>query len=74
VDGTLVGRMKNTPLAGNLRAKTGTLLAGNALAGYVTAASGRELVFAIYSNDRPGDAPSVLPVMDKIMQVIAAGN
>lgn len=74
VDGTLAGRLKNTPLAGNLRAKTGTLLAGNALAGYVTAASGRELVFAIYANDRPGDAPSVLPVMDKIMQVIAAGN
>ncbi|WP_206242030.1 D-alanyl-D-alanine carboxypeptidase/D-alanyl-D-alanine endopeptidase [Novosphingobium terrae] len=74
VDGTLAGRMKNTPLAGNLRAKTGTLLAANALAGYVTAASGKELVFAFYANDRPGDAPSVLPVMDRVMQVVAAGN
>ncbi|MDE1918100.1 MAG: D-alanyl-D-alanine carboxypeptidase/D-alanyl-D-alanine-endopeptidase [Sphingomonadales bacterium] len=74
VDGTLAWRFKGTPLAGNLHAKTGTLLAANALAGYMTAASGKELVFAIYANDRPGSAPSVLPAMDAALAVIAAGN
>jgi serine-type D-Ala-D-Ala carboxypeptidase/endopeptidase (penicillin-binding protein 4) len=74
VDGTLASRFKGTPLAGNLRAKTGTLLAANALAGYVTAASGKELVFAFYANDRPGSAPSVLPAMDAAMALIAATN
>lgn len=74
VDGTLSARFKGTPLAGNLRAKTGTLLAANALAGYLTAASGKELVFAIYAGDRPGSAPSALPAMDAALVAIAAGN
>ena len=74
VDGTLGGRFKGTPLMGNLRAKTGTLLAANALAGYVTAASGKELVFAVYANDRPGSAPSALPAMDAALGLIAAEN
>jgi D-alanyl-D-alanine carboxypeptidase/D-alanyl-D-alanine-endopeptidase (penicillin-binding protein 4) len=71
VDGTLSGRFKGTPLMGNLRAKTGTLLAANALAGSFRAASGKELIFAIYANDRPGAAPSVLPAMDAALGVIA---
>jgi D-alanyl-D-alanine carboxypeptidase/D-alanyl-D-alanine-endopeptidase (penicillin-binding protein 4) len=74
VDGTLAGRFKGTPLMGNLRAKTGTLLAANALAGFMTAASGKQLVFAIYANDRPGAAPSALPAMDAALAMIAAGN
>lgn len=74
VDGTLSGRFKGTPLAGNLRAKTGTLLAANALAGSFRAASGKELIFAIYANDRPGAAPSVLPAMDAALGIIAGEN
>lgn len=74
VDGTLARRMKNPLLQGKVFAKTGTLLAANALAGYLTAASGRELVFAIYANDRPSGAPSVLPAMDEALALIAAAN
>ncbi|WDF71710.1 D-alanyl-D-alanine carboxypeptidase/D-alanyl-D-alanine endopeptidase [Novosphingobium sp. KACC 22771] len=74
VDGTLGRRMKNPVLQGKVFAKTGTLLAANALAGYLIAASGRELTFAIYANDRPSGAPSVLPTMDEALALIAAAN
>ena len=47
VDGTLRNRMKGTAAGGNVRAKTGTVTAVSALAGYCTAANGHELCFAI---------------------------
>ncbi|MFQ3581757.1 D-alanyl-D-alanine carboxypeptidase/D-alanyl-D-alanine-endopeptidase [Chloracidobacterium validum] len=49
-DGTLRHRMKGTRAAENLRAKTGTLDDVSALAGYVTAANGRVLVFSFVAN------------------------
>jgi D-alanyl-D-alanine carboxypeptidase/D-alanyl-D-alanine-endopeptidase (penicillin-binding protein 4) len=49
----LTGRMEDTPAEGRLRAKTGTLKNASALAGYVTAAGGEELAFAILVNDPP---------------------
>jgi D-alanyl-D-alanine carboxypeptidase/D-alanyl-D-alanine-endopeptidase (penicillin-binding protein 4) len=50
-------RMAGTPASGNLRAKTGTLATVSALSGYVTAANGERLAFAVLSNDvRPAAA------------------
>jgi D-alanyl-D-alanine carboxypeptidase/D-alanyl-D-alanine-endopeptidase (penicillin-binding protein 4) len=46
-DGTLKKRMRRTPADGNVRAKTGTLTGIISLAGYLTAANGHELCFAI---------------------------
>ncbi len=51
VGGTLRYRMVDTPAAGNLRGKTGTLTGVTALSGYVTDADGRELVFSMISNN-----------------------
>lgn len=46
-DGTLKSRMKGTDTAGNVCAKTGTLTGISSLAGYLTAANGHQLCFAI---------------------------
>lgn len=50
VDGTLRNRMKNTPGAGNVRAKTGTLRWANSLSGHVTTAAGERLIFCVMLN------------------------
>ena len=47
MDGTLKKRMRKTAAEGNVRAKTGTLTGIISLAGYLTAANGHELCFAI---------------------------
>lgn len=72
-DGTLARRFKGTPLEGRIFAKTGTLNATNALAGYLIAASGRELTFAIYANDVPEDVRATA-IMDRALLAAAAAN
>lgn len=73
VDGTLANRFRGTPLEGRLFAQTGTLNATNALSGYLTARSGRTLVFSFYANDVPGGG-SATAVMDAALAVVAAEN
>ncbi len=52
--GTLAPRLQGTPLAGNLRAKTGTLSGVSALAGFVDA--DRPLTFALLLNGSFGES------------------
>ena len=73
VDGTLRNRFKGTPLAGKVFAKTGSLNQANAVAGFLTAASGQTLVFAVYACDMPGDA-SATDSVDVALNMIAAEN
>ena len=72
-EGTLMRRFKGGALDGKLWAKTGSLNATSALAGYFVAKSGRTLTFAAYANDIPGDAGAA-GAIDKALLLIAAEN
>lgn len=73
VDGTLSRRFANTPLERRLFAKTGTLNGTNALSGFITARSGRTLLFSIYANDAPERA-SAVKVLDAALVRIAEAH
>jgi len=74
VDGTLAGRFRNSPLKGKMWAKTGTLNEVNALSGYLTAASGKTLVFSILVNGRRPGSAAESQAIDKIAEAIAAAE
>ncbi|TVS99684.1 D-alanyl-D-alanine carboxypeptidase/D-alanyl-D-alanine-endopeptidase [Amycolatopsis bartoniae] len=59
IGGTLSTRMAGTPAAGKVHAKTGSMTGVSALSGYVTAADGEELVFAMVSNQTLGSPRAV---------------
>ncbi len=68
--GTLSGRFRGTAAEGNLHAKTGTIIGGRALSGYMTTAGGRDVVFSIVANgDAAGD---VQPAIDSLLAALAA--
>ncbi len=49
-DGTLDSRMKDSPAAGRIHAKTGTLANSNGLSGFADTLHGRRLVFSMFGN------------------------
>ena len=70
VDGTLRSRMKGTPAAGNVRAKTGTLRWANSISGHVTTAAGEHLVFSLMIN-RLYEARPVRGDLDTVVVMLA---
>ena len=73
VDGTLSDRFQHA-LRGRVFAKTGTLAEVNALSGYLTARSGRTLVFSILCNDREPEGDAAVHAMDDVVRAIAERN
>ncbi len=69
VDGSLSARFP--ALRGRVQAKTGTLGEVDALSGFLTANSGRSVVFSILCNDHPG--PGARALIDAVV-VAAAQN
>ena len=74
VDGSLAGRFKASPLMGRLFAKTGTLSETNALSGYLTAASGKTIVFSILVNGHLPGSDAEIHAIDHLCEVIAAAE
>jgi len=54
VDGTLEDRMKNTPAAGRIHAKTGSIEHVRTLSGFAETPSGRRVIFSFLSNNQGG--------------------
>ena len=73
VDGTLQDRMKGTPAAGNVRAKTGSLRWAQSLSGYVSTAAGERLVFSLMLNRYANTDPNqpARQELDKIAVMLA---
>ncbi|KTD59622.1 D-alanyl-D-alanine carboxypeptidase/D-alanyl-D-alanine-endopeptidase [Legionella sainthelensi] len=66
-DGTLQKRFHIPSQQGFVRAKTGTMVGINSLSGYLYAANGHTLAFALYVNRQPGKASGPgRPVLDAL--------
>jgi len=72
VDGTLSDRMKNTPAAGNVRAKTGTMSNIRSLAGYVKTRDGETLAFVVMVNNFEGTGAAANAALDSIAVALAS--
>ncbi len=67
--GTLSGRLGGRATAGNVRAKTGSIIGGRSLSGLLTDQSGREIAFSFVVNGQTSGA--AVPVMDQFVTELA---
>jgi len=68
--GTLADRFGGTPAEGVLRAKTGSIIEGRALSGYLETAGGRAVTFSIVTNG--GCPPCTEAAIDDLVVAVAA--
>jgi D-alanyl-D-alanine carboxypeptidase/D-alanyl-D-alanine-endopeptidase (penicillin-binding protein 4) len=71
-DGSLADRFQNTPAAGLIHAKTGSLSHVNALSGYGQTKAGKRFVFSIFCNNHNLPGKKVLEAMDAVMQILVS--
>jgi len=66
-DGTLSSRMRNTPLAGRVQAKTGTISNMRSLSGFLTTDSGERIVFSIIANHFTAPTAEIDAVAERML-------
>src|SRR6266436_4089965 len=66
VDGTLETLMKNTPSAGHIHAKTGSVEHVRTRSGFADTASGRRLIFSFLSNNQGGKNHEASDALDAL--------
>jgi D-alanyl-D-alanine carboxypeptidase/D-alanyl-D-alanine-endopeptidase (penicillin-binding protein 4) len=64
IDGSLEERMKNTPAAGRVHAKTGSVEHVRALSGFADTAGGRRLAFSFLTNNEGGKNHETTDALD----------
>src|SRR5579864_3481203 len=74
VDGSLADRFQNTPAAGLIHAKTGSLSHVNALSGYGQTQKGRRFVFSIFCNNHNLPSSKALAAIDAVVQLLVSEN
>jgi D-alanyl-D-alanine carboxypeptidase/D-alanyl-D-alanine-endopeptidase (penicillin-binding protein 4) len=72
VSGTLVNRFVNTPIAGHLRAKTGSIDFVAALSGFLDDGSPAPITFAMMANGLPKPGIVTRHLQDHLVEVLAA--
>lgn len=71
LNGTLDNRAIGSPIAGKVRAKTGTLITANTLSGYLLTENGRLLSFSILVDGiETGKTTVVRPAMDELLTAV----
>lgn len=70
-NGTLFRRFLNTPAAGKVRAKTGSLEGVAGLSGVATGAGGRTVAFSLIANELPSTSAGA-GLQDRVVNVLAA--
>jgi serine-type D-Ala-D-Ala carboxypeptidase/endopeptidase (penicillin-binding protein 4) len=71
-DGTLRTRMRETPLAGRVQAKTGTISNMRALSGFLTTDSGERIVFSIIANHYTAPTAQIDAIAEKMLLRLVA--
>lgn len=70
IDGTLRNRMTASIVRGLVRAKTGTHADGSTLSGFLTTASGDELIFSIMINHFTGALRDYHRIQERVLEVL----
>jgi D-alanyl-D-alanine carboxypeptidase/D-alanyl-D-alanine-endopeptidase (penicillin-binding protein 4) len=72
VSGTLAGRLGSPSTAGNVHAKTGTIIGGTSLSGHATTLDGRAVVFSVVVNGEPAAALAAQGAVDRFVTAVIA--